>query len=556
MARQYTLDEIGQIINTLAEKYKPGDTQFKQLLNSLIFSESSGDNLTVGDNGNSIGLLQANRKAGRGIGYSVAQLQDPTFNIELGLKEIIPAYDKGVKQGLSGGDLGAYVSKVAQRPSPGNEQNVKTNWGTVIGGGDNKIHLSKDGGKTNETKVLGTQIAKAEKQNEPVAYPTPKFTPFTTQEQVDQGKLDLRSRDRAISSNIQQSNMDIAKQIQSEYIKKTSSNNPVAQFFKKALTPKPVFSAENNNQSTSIQPMDMSFLDNVKKTQGYGEKTFAFYGKGGHEGNDFRAQIGTPVKGYAGWVVDFAGQGESYYGNKVVLRNPQTGEMVEYAHLNSIGVKKGQVLGNNQVIATTGNSGYRPDGQSQQAHLHVNYYSPDNKKGDFLKIAQKAGNDFPMVASVNSIIDKAKNIINPKQVSAAEPSATPVGTPKKDAPNYQLRPEQDPNQPGAYYGKSVGSYQIKPGDNLTNIARQFNTTVQDFQRQNPSITNPNFIRAGESLNVPSAVTDTSRKDGYTIRSGDTLTSIAKNLNTTVNDLVRKNGIQNPNLIRAGSKLKV
>lgn len=345
-----------------------------------------------------------------------------------------------------------------------------------------------------------------------------------------------------------------AKSIQQEYNNKNT--------FEKMFNPKPAFSAENNNQqSTGVQKMDMSFLDNVKLTQGFGAKTFAFYGAGGHEGDDFRAAVGTPVKGYAGWIVDFAGQGESYYGKKVVLRNPQTGESVEYAHLNNIGVKKGQVLGNNQVIATTGNSGYRPDGQPQQAHLHVNYYSPNNKKGDFLKLAKNAGDNFPMIASVNSVIDKAKGIVsgitNPKQISAAEPIATPVGTPLKEGqPNPLLRPEQDPNQPGSYYGKSVGSYQIKPGDNLTNIARQFNTTVQDFQRQNPQITNPNMIRAGQSLNVPSAPTPTSKGSGYTIRSGDTLTSIARNLGTTVNDLVRKNGIQNPNLIRAGAKLKL
>lgn len=364
--------------------------------------------------------------------------------------------------------------------------------------------------------------------------------------------------DRAFSYNEKK-----AREIQQEYNKSLQGVIPWARPIAKLFMPKPAFSAENNNsqQSTNVQKADLSFMDNPKLTQGFGAKTFSFYGKGGHEGVDFHATKGTPVKGYSGWIVDFSGQNESYYGNQIILRNPQTNEKVQFVHLDKLLARKGQVLGNNQLIATTGNSGYRPDGQPQQAHLQVNYYSPEGKQGDFYKQAKNAGNDFPMVASVNSIIDKAKGIasgiVNPKQVSAAEPTATPVGTPIKEGqPNPQLRPEQDPNQPGAYNGKSVGNISVKPGDTLTSLARQHNTTVNDFMRMNPSITNQNKIYSNQVINVPSAPTPTSQKDGYTIRSGDTLTSIAKNLGTTVNDLVRKNGIQNPNLIRAGTKIKL
>lgn len=43
---------------------------------------------------------------------------------------------------------------------------------------------------------------------------------------------------------------------------------------------------------------------------------------------------------------------------------------------------------------------------------------------------------------------------------------------------------------------------------------------------------------------------------YTVKKGDTLTKIAKAYNTTVNELVRKNGIANPNKIVVGQVLKV
>ena len=43
---------------------------------------------------------------------------------------------------------------------------------------------------------------------------------------------------------------------------------------------------------------------------------------------------------------------------------------------------------------------------------------------------------------------------------------------------------------------------------------------------------------------------------YTVKSGDNLTIIAKKYNTTVNSLVSLNNISNPNLIYVGQKLKI
>lgn len=43
---------------------------------------------------------------------------------------------------------------------------------------------------------------------------------------------------------------------------------------------------------------------------------------------------------------------------------------------------------------------------------------------------------------------------------------------------------------------------------------------------------------------------------YTVKSGDTLYSIARKFDTTVEGLVTLNGIKNPNLIYAGQVLKI
>lgn len=102
-------------------------------------------------------------------------------------------------------------------------------------------------------------------------------------------------------------------------------------------------------------------------------------------------------------------------------------------------------------------------------------------------------------------------------------------------------------------------YTIQSGDTLSSIARRYNTTVDELVRLN-NIQNPNRIYAGETLLIPtknnsiSSGSDDKNNTIYIVRKGDTLTSIAKKFNTTVNNIVKNNNIINPNLIYPGQRL--
>ena len=54
------------------------------------------------------------------------------------------------------------------------------------------------------------------------------------------------------------------------------------------------------------------------------------------------------------------------------------------------------------------------------------------------------------------------------------------------------------------------SYSIAKGDTLSSIAKINNTTVDELMKLNPDITNPNLIYAGRGLNLPN--TEASKKD--------------------------------------------
>lgn len=65
---------------------------------------------------------------------------------------------------------------------------------------------------------------------------------------------------------------------------------------------------------------------------------------------------------------------------------------------------------------------------------------------------------------------------------------------------------------------SSSSYIIKRGDTLSGLARQHGTTVNELMRLNPNISNPNLIYAGKSLNIPgrqdSGVNNTNNASNY------------------------------------------
>jgi LysM repeat protein len=93
---------------------------------------------------------------------------------------------------------------------------------------------------------------------------------------------------------------------------------------------------------------------------------------------------------------------------------------------------------------------------------------------------------------------------------------------------------------------------VRWGDNLTRIAAWHGTTVERLATLN-GIVNPNRIFAGQSLCVQSAP---SQPEGtyYTVRWGDTLSSIAWRFGVGYWDLVAANNLSNPNWIYTGQVL--
>ena len=79
-------------------------------------------------------------------------------------------------------------------------------------------------------------------------------------------------------------------------------------------------------------------------------------------------------------------------------------------------------------------------------------------------------------------------------------------------------------------------YIIKPGDTLYNIAKRYNTNVDEIKRINNL--NTNMLKIGETILIPG----TSNYQTYVIRTNDTLEGIALRYNTTVENIMKANNL--------------
>jgi len=97
------------------------------------------------------------------------------------------------------------------------------------------------------------------------------------------------------------------------------------------------------------------------------------------------------------------------------------------------------------------------------------------------------------------------------------------------------------------------SITVRAGDTLSSIAKANNTTVSALVKAN-NIGNPDFIQPNQRLVIPDRYEPGA--SSYTVKSGDTLSAIAKQYGTTVDALVQENNIPDRDLIYPNQKLKI
>jgi LysM repeat protein len=110
--------------------------------------------------------------------------------------------------------------------------------------------------------------------------------------------------------------------------------------------------------------------------------------------------------------------------------------------------------------------------------------------------------------------------------------------------------------PTATRPASQSEYTVQWGDTLFSLARRFNTTVEAIVALN-GLADASNIRVGQVLVIPgSSVSPPGSGQEYVVQPGDTLYSIARRFGTTVEAVQRANAIVNPTYISVGQRLVI
>ena len=97
------------------------------------------------------------------------------------------------------------------------------------------------------------------------------------------------------------------------------------------------------------------------------------------------------------------------------------------------------------------------------------------------------------------------------------------------------------------------TYTVQKGDSLYAIANKYNTTVDALKKAN-NLTS-NILSIGGVLKIPTALETETTGITYTVKSGDSLYSIAREYNTTVDAIKNLNNLTS-NLLSIGGVLKI
>ena len=162
---------------------------------------------------------------------------------------------------------------------------------------------------------------------------------------------------------------------------------------------------------------------------------------------------------------------------------------------------------------------------------------PSNPAKDYYFIHRNTGTTEPIIVEYGFIDDTAQNVqfLNNNYKELAEAVI-------KSILEYKNIPYTPPNT------SSESTYTVQKGDTLYSIAKKYNTTPEQIKTLNQL--SSNNISIGQTLKIPTSTTNT-----YIVKAGDTLYRIANQNNTTVQTLKELNNLST-NTLTIGQILKL
>ncbi|WP_051564451.1 lytic transglycosylase domain-containing protein [Desulfovermiculus halophilus] len=117
--------------------------------------------------------------------------------------------------------------------------------------------------------------------------------------------------------------------------------------------------------------------------------------------------------------------------------------------------------------------------------------------------------------------------------------------------------QEQPAGTGSYSG-SGSTYIVRSGDTLWSIARSMDISVQSLRRTNPKL-NAQHLSVGQKIQLPGRAGTrriATKRANYSVKSGDTLWGIARKFELSLSTLVQANGLTKQDPLKVGTKLYI
>jgi LysM repeat protein len=163
--------------------------------------------------------------------------------------------------------------------------------------------------------------------------------------------------------------------------------------------------------------------------------------------------------------------------------------------------------------------------------------------------------------------EQTENVAPPVETNPPPMVATNLAPAVETNPPVPLPPVAIPTPTPAAPGAAT-EYVVVKGDTFSGIAKKFNVSVKAIEAANPGVV-PTKLQVGQKLTVPAAAGGATvpapaemispgamgGQEIYTVKSGDTLTKIARTYGTTVKAIESANNLTTAQ-IKVGQKLKI
>lgn len=177
----------------------------------------------------------------------------------------------------------------------------------------------------------------------------------------------------------------------------------------------------------------------------------------------------------------------------------------------------------------------------QETRKYYQRRLPSDTSKDYYFIHRNTGNLEPLIVEYG-FIDNTKDVefLKENYEELAEAVISAVA-------NYIGVPYTPPE------GLITNTYVVQKGDTLYSIANKLGTTVSELKKEN-NLTS-NTLQIGEVLRIPTKEIYEEEENIYIVKKGDSLYSIANKYNTTVEELKRINNLTS-NILSIGQVLKL